>query len=213
MATGVSIKFDFGKLDDFAERLGSISQDQLGQIVVSGLNKVLESAFDLAQSRMLATINLDPAYVNRKMEKVEATRERPVAEIVAPFGSKADLTTLSHYGAMLTTTATAHPDSAGRPDWAIPPGQKQGHPSVEVQRGDRKQMQSSKAFIIPKLKDNQGNPLIFKRKASGSLAVVYGPSVYQLFGVTAGDIEVEVSDDLADKILAMAGDAVERALT
>lgn len=213
MATGVSIKFDFSKLDDFSARLGSIGQEQLAQAIVSGLNTAMESAFDLAQSRMLATINLDPSYLDRKMEKVEATRERPVAEIVAPFGSKSDLTTLSHYGAMMTTTATAHPDSAGRPDWAIPAGQKQSHPSVEVQRGDRKEMKSSKAFIIPKLKDNSGNPLIFKRKASGSLAVVYGPSVYQLFGVTAGDIEVEVSDDLADKILAMAGDAVERALT
>ncbi len=229
-----AIKIDTSAVEALAERLGDIRAATLGDTLVDTINEVAGSAYELSRRTITTDINLTDAYVQRRMELKPATKSRPTAEIVAPFGKK-NLTNLSHYGSQVGETKEVNWSNeriidevfGGKerfgpwPGWTrrkgtahmgIPVGRKAYTMSAEVVRGSRKSI--GKKFTLPGRRDTEGNPLVFERvgpggkSGKGSLQSLLGPSVYQLFRVAAERIEERVGDDLRDAVV----EAAERAL-
>jgi len=202
-----SIKFDASELDALADRLGTATPESLGAKLVEVTNEQLESAYELSRKRMLSGINLTDSYLRERFEINKATAQKPTGEIIATARDKKDLTLLTKYDYQVGQIKVKNPDrSKGYAKLGIPKGKKQGAPSVEVVRGARKQVQSSKAFVFISKK---GTPLIVKRNPNGKLSsALLGPSVYQLFRVAAGELEQQIGDDYQTAII----DAAEREL-
>ena len=228
-----SITVDADAVEQLAAKLGEIDSATLGERLIETVNDVAGSAYELSRRTITTDINLTDAYVQRRMEFKPATKAKPVAEIVAPFGKK-NLTNLSHYGSETGETKPVNwtnerivsevfkgKDKFGPwPKWTrrtgaahmdIPEGRKAYKMVAEVTRGKRTSI--GKKFTIPGKRDSEGNPLVFERigpggkSGKGLIAPLYGPSVYQLFRVAAERIEDRVGDDLRDAVI----DAAERA--
>lgn len=205
-----SIKVDTSQLEALVEGLGEVTPEALGQRLVEVTNEQIESAYDLSRKRMLSGINLTDGYVKRKMAVTQATANKPVAEIIA-YGGREYLTSLSHYGAMQlakdVTWSNERIASMGKtfgqwPGWVrrkgnaalgIPVNKKAAGRSVEVVRGSRKKI--GPAFAIPGKRDNEGNPIVFRRNGADKVEALTGPSVYQLFRVAATALEEQIGDD------------------
>ena len=209
MASAFTVKIDVSQLDGFAAKLDRLTPEQIGALTVSAINDATDSAYELARTRMLATINLTDAYVRRKMQVEHATAARPMASITAS-GGKSDMTVLSHYGVMQDTQSVLHPSrSRGDAKRGIPAGQKSAGMSVEVTRGSRAMIEHG--FTMPGKKDREGNLLVFTRDKAGKIKARTGPSVYQLFRAAAGAIGDEVTDNLEATLIDMADKALQRA--
>lgn len=91
-----------------------------------------------------------------------------------------------------------------------------------------------KAFTLPGKLDREGNPLVFKavegtygagsskrnteagfnrRKGRSKIEALYGPSVYQLFRVAAGEIAPGVSDDLENAVVQAAERELQKVIS
>lgn len=211
-----AIDVDVNKVLSLGQNLDEIDGQMLAEIGTQAVNEVADRAFALAKRRMLQGLNLNEAYVNRRITVRKAqVSARPRAVVT----SAGDVTTLGHYGATVVTRSVKHPKrSKGNKPLGIPPGEKQGGVQVEVTRGNRKIVREGfdDVFRVAKFRDSDGNPLIFQRikgskNASGKekLKVLYGPSVYQLFKYQIPLIRNEVEDDLEETIGQLAEQAIE----
>jgi len=206
-----SFTVDVRQLARAAERLASVDDAMLDKSMVGELNKIVDETFDDARGRMSAGINVTDAYMRSKMDVVHATPERGLrAEIIAR-GGRGDQSPLGRY---FTGQATAPaPRAKGDPARGIAPGRKRAGVMVEVSRGAPKLIKN--AFTMP-LRAGAvagGNGIgVFTRSKYGVVQHRYGPAVYQLFRVAAGNIEDSVGDKL-ERLGIVAAEALEKALS
>lgn len=196
---------------------------ELDQVVVLGeqldqsatlaarLNEIVDDVYETARGRMNAGINLTDAYLQSKMYVVHASPGRGLqAEIVARGGS-ADQTPLGRY--MTRQVTTAAPRAKGDPKRGISAGRKAAGVAVEVTRGSEKVLQN--AFTMPLRAGTTagGNGIgVFTRSKFGLVRHRYGPAVYQLFRVAAGELERSVADTVEEQLGRAAAQALEEAL-
>lgn len=205
----LGIEIDFRALEGIADGFGRLGGERMANIGVDAVNQVGASTEQKFRERIAATINLSDAYLRGRMQFIPAQPNAAVAEAIirAPYRH----TPLSRYDPAQLVQPVKRPDRAkGDPARGIPKGRKPAGMTVEVTRGSRKTF--ANAFTIPtrpKLRDSDGNPLLFTRKADGKLEVRYGPSVYQLVRVQIDRTEDEVGIDLELAVLAEAERAVE----
>jgi len=210
------IKFELQPLTEFADRLARLTPAELGRTYVQAINETVDSTYDLARARMLRGINLTDDYVQRKMKVEHATEKKTSASIVA-FGSGKFTTALSHYGAMQSDKAVTWDNAriaaftefgpwpgwtkrVGNPALGINPDRKADGISVEVVKGQRKNIKG--AFGIRGKTDSNGTPIVFRRKGnSRTVEALTGPSVYQLFKIAAKGIQGQVSTDLETAVI------------
>lgn len=227
MAKLFAFKLDVNDVEDLADDLDRLTPEELAAATVKALNDSIDSAYVLSRNAMLKSINLSDAYVQRKMEVEHATPSKPVATLTA-FGGSAFTTSLSHYGALQLTTnvrwsnerilALGHKFEKW-PGWTrrtgsaalgIPVNEKAAGKSVEVSRGRRKKM--GPTFSIPGKKDNEGNPIIFRRNSADKLEALSGPSVYQLFSSAIPLVYETVADDLEQAVAEAAQQYIQKEL-
>jgi hypothetical protein len=205
-----SVKVDISQVVGLSDRLAGLATEELGAATVKAINDTTDSIYDLARTRMLASVNLTDAYIQRKMKVAPATTGKPEASITA-FGQRGDMTGLSHYGAMQVTQAVLNPTrSKGDKKRGIPQGQKAAGISVEVTRGKRALVE--RGFTMPGIEDKDGNMVVFARNRANKIRSRTGPSVYQLFRAAAIVIEPEAEDQLRDSLVQMAEKALEKGL-
>ena len=208
MATTL-LKIDVTKVEGLGERLGKLTGQEIVAASVTALNSAMESAYDLARQRMVASVNLDDPYIRTKMDVVPATLQKPKASVVA-VGNKPVVTPLSRYPNQLVLAqrkTTGHQyNNKKRPYTGalkLPEGMRQKAVEVRVSRqgGGATLLY---AFMQP-LKSGAvagGNGFgIFARDRSGKKLHRYGPAVYQMFKTLLPTIEGEVGDDLSTKLL------------
>lgn len=202
---------DVTEVLDIAERLARVENITQDAAVVRTLNQVVDDVYETARGRMNSGINLEDSYLQSKMAVVHATPERGLrAEIIAR-GGRGDQTPLSRY--MVGQATTSAPRARGDAARGIPAGQKRAGVKVEVSRGSVKTLKN--AFTMPLRAGGTagGNGIgIFTRSRYGVLRHRYGPAVYQLFRVAAGELEQSVGDILVDKLGTAAEEALERAI-
>jgi hypothetical protein len=237
MASKFAIKIEMGQVEALGQKLANVSAERIGDVVVASLNEVVHETYDLARQKMTAGINLKDQYVQRQMSVEEATKSRPVAEITA----KGVVTGISHYGAMQDPQKVSYtneyilqkfgkfskwpgwPERTGAPSKGIPVGQKVGKMSARVGSATKS---IGKKFVIPKLKDTEGNSMVFRglgkpgrgvmdrnrKQSRQAVERVLGPSVYQLFRFAAEELQGEVADNLEQRLVEEAVRVFEEAL-
>lgn len=207
------IKIDPTQVEELADRLGQVDPERLGEALVDTVNKVAQETYELSRKHITDGVNLDDAYVQRRMEVREATQKRPEAAIV---GLGRYETNLSHYGAMQTPGVVNWTNdwilaNKGKfskwPGWTqrkgdeargIRPDEKQYKMAAQVRRGSSKSV--GKKFTLPGKTDSSGNPLVFRRDGD-QIRGVLGPSVYQLFRVAAENLYEQAGDNLEKAIV------------
>lgn len=198
-------------VEEQAARLAQIENLSKDVALVRTLNAVVDDVYETARGRMNAGINLTDAYLRSRMAVVHASPERGLrAEIIAR-GGRDDQTPLGRYFVGQATTSA--PRAKGDAKRGISPGQKSAGVKVEVGRGQVKTLKN--AFTQPLLAGSTagGNGIgIFTRSRFGVVRHRYGPAVYQLFRVAAGELEQSVGDILVDKLGDAAQEALERAI-
>lgn len=196
------------RLADDLARAENLTEDAA---LVRTLNTIVDDVYETARGRMNAGINLTDAYLQSKMFVVHATPARGLrAEIVAR-GGRGDQTPLERY--MTGYETKAAPRAKGSPSKGIPAGRKAAGVRVEVSRGKSKPIEN--AFTMPLRAGGLagGNGLgVFTRSRYGIVRHRYGPAVYQLFRVAAGELEQSIGDTLVDQLSTVAQQALERAL-
>lgn len=206
-----SFSVDVSQVEEQAKRLAQAENIGHDVALVRVLNSVVDDVYETARGRMNAGINLSDSYLQSKMAVVHATAERGLrAEIIAR-GGRDDQTPLGRYFVGQATVSA--PKSKGDAKRGISPGQKSAGVKVEVGRGQVKVLKN--AFTQPLLAGSTagGNGIgIFTRSRYGVVRHRYGPAVYQLFRVAAGELEESIGDILVDKLGDAAQEALERAL-
>lgn len=179
--------------------------------LVRELNAIVDDVYETARGRMNAGINLTDAYLQSKMFVVHATLGRGLrAEIVAR-GGRGDQSPLSRY--MVGYETAPAPRAKGSPVKGVPAGRKVVGVRVEVTRGQVKTLQNAFTMPLRAGGTSGGNGIgVFTRSKYGVVRHRYGPAVYQLFRVAAGELEQSVGDLMADKLGSVAQEALERAL-
>ncbi len=235
MATNAfNIKIDVSNVEGLADTLGKLTPEHIGEITIDAINSVADKTYDISRKTILRGVNLTDSYVQRRMVVEHATKQKPEAAIIA-FGGKSFLTSLSHYGAMQQTQAVTwtneriladgHKFGKKWPGWirrtgdaarGIAVGEKTGGVSVNVT--SRKQLKTSKAIIVPNIKDRDGNSLVFKRvggsgRKDSKLQALTGPSVYQMFRTAIPLIQDEAFDNLEREVTDAAVSIFEKELT
>lgn len=202
---------DVSQVQEQAERLAraeNISQDVA---LIRTLNAVVDDVYETARGRMNAGINLSDSYLQSKMAVVHATPGRGLSAEIIARGGRDDQTPLGRYYVGQVTVSS--PGAKGDAKRGISAGQKGAGVKVEVGRGQTKVLKN--AFTQPLLAGSTagGNGIgVFTRSRYGVVRHRYGPAVYQLFRVAAGELEQSVGDILVDKLGAAAEDALDRAL-
>lgn len=202
---------DVRELARAADRLSRVDDAMLDKSMVGELNKIVDETFDDARGRMNAGINVTDAYMRSKMDVIHATPERGLrAEIIAR-GGRSDQSPLGRYFVAQNTVAA--PRAKGDPSRGIGPGRKRAGVTVEVSRGAPKLVKN--AFTMPLRAGAAagGNGIgVFTRSKYGLVQHRYGPAVYQLFRVAAGNLEDSVGDKL-ERLGVVAAEALEKALS
>lgn len=197
-----NVDIDVASVSALADRLSTLDADSLGGAALRAVNAIADETYDLARPRMIDKINLSDAYVQKRMRVEHATDPNKASATIIASGSRPDMTILARYGARQLTQPVKHP-SRSRGDQLysrnMAPGQKSGGISVEVTRSSRKTI--ANGFFMP-LKNGNGVGL-FTREGPGKKNYKhrYGPSVYQLFRVTADSMLGEVGDNLQTRLL------------
>lgn len=205
------IKLDVASISGLSDRLSRLTPEALGAATVQAINDTTDSVYQLARAQMTATLNLTDDYIRRKMEVTRATTQTPES-VISAVGSRSNMTSLSHYGAMQERKAANNPARAkGDEKRGIPKGQKAAGLSVEVTRGSRKLL--AHGFTMPNKRDNSGNLLVFTRDRAGKVRSRTGPSVYQLFRSAAQAVGPDAEKQLRDSLIEQADQAIARALT
>lgn len=202
---------DVSEIAEQAARLAAIENLSEDVALIRTLNAVVDDVYETARGRMNAGINLTDAYLQSKMAVVHATPARGLrAEIIAR-GGRGDQSPLGRYFVGQATAPA--PNAKGDPKRGIPGGRKRAGVNVEVSRGQVKTIKN--AFTMPLRAGGQagGNGIgVFTRSRYGVVRHRYGPAVYQLFRVAAGELEQSVGELLEDKLGNAAADALDRAL-
>lgn len=209
MARASLFKITTDALKDAAGDLGDISAQELTRRSVEALNEVVDRTYDLARERITTGINLDDAYLRRRMSVTHADTSRLQAEIVAR-GDRPSMTRLASYDArMVIVPRTTRGRSRNTGRLGIPQGSKQSGIDVTVVRGSEKTMGS--AFLLRlKQGSEDGNKFgVFIREGKRKKHL-YGPSVYQLFRWQAERITDEVADDLETTLIERVQEQLDR---
>lgn len=214
MATRYALKIDARQVEKLAGALESISGSEVSEAAVAALNIVVDKTYDLARQNITSGINIDDAYLRRKMTVTHATQGKQVATISAS-GDRDSLTVLGRYGAkpIIVSNRTRRP-RLGNAKLGISPGSKQQGVSVSVTRGSSKAVE--RGFLMPLMRGSEagGNGMgVFARTRAGVLKHRYGPSVYQLFSYQANAILGEVTDDLENTLVDMVEMQIKKALS
>jgi len=231
----VRIEFALRDLEKFGLDLNKLSPEELGATMVVELNRVGKDAYELSRKTILRGVGLTDAYVSRKMDTVEATKQIPTFQIVAAR-KKGFETGLGHYGAMPLTKRVRWPDpiegmKIGPYPWGMytprKDDEKPAGASVEVVRGSRKNLLN--AFSIPGKVDSEGSPILFVGRGgrSGSkventdrqgrkvgrqkIRRLLGPAVYQLFRTTIPLVRDEIEQDLEAAVVRAAEEYMNEA--
>lgn len=184
---------------DAADRVAKLDQGSLQKVLVDGLNEVTERAYDIGRDRITSDVNLDDDYLRRRMD-VEYADRRLRTEIVA-YGSSQNMTRLATYNAhpVIVPRETAY-RNRNRGKNNIPQGMKQAGVTVEVRRGNEKEM--GRAFMMRlRAGAESGEKFgVFIREGQ-QVKHLFAPAVYQLFRVQSARIAPEVADDLETTVL------------
>lgn len=211
MARRNAFKIELDQVVVLGEQLDAAEQLDQSAAMAARLNEIVDDVYETARGRMNAGINLTDAYLQSKMYVVHASPGRGLsAEIVARGGS-GDQTPLGRY--MTRQVTAAAPRAKGDPKRGISAGRKAAGVAVEVSRGSEKVLQN--AFTMPLRAGNTsgGNGIgIFTRSRFGIVRHRYGPAVYQLFRVAAGELEQSVADTVEEQLGRVAVQALEEAL-
>lgn len=223
-----ALHFDAEALTARGIALGEFTGDAIGKAIVTALNEVVGEAYDLSRKRMIDGINLTDAYLRRKMVLSDATSAKPQASITA-VGTDTQLSQfqpLQHVTDVNWSNAriTGMGKKFGKwPGWTrrtgnsaigIAENKKADGQSAAIRRGNRAKFEH--AFSIGGKKDNDGNLLMFTRKAGGDKTrVLLGPAVYQLFkyqlnGTLMGDAEDRLAESLAAHVRAAMAEALTK---
>lgn len=202
------ISLDVSQVAALADRVGRIDGELLGQITLGAVNRVAARTYTTSQAAMLAGINLSPEYLHERMSlKLGADSSRPRAVITA----RRRHTTLATYGARQLTQPVKHPArSKGDARLGIPPGQKAAGVSVEVRRGQRKNMRG--AFLMPLLNGNGFGVFLKTGPGKKDYKHLYGPSVYQLFKATLERMHADIQQDLFGEVSTSLDSEIEKVL-
>ncbi len=211
MARRSAFKIELDQVVVLGEQIGAAEQLDQSATLAARLNEIVDDVYETARGRMNAGINLTDAYLQSKMYVVHASAGRGLqAEIVAR-GGKEDQTPLGRY---MTRYATAPaPRAKGDPKRGISAGRKAAGVVVSVARGSEKVLPY--AFTMRLLAGNTsgGNGIgVFTRSKFGLVRHRYGPAVYQLFRVAAGELERSVADTVEEQLGRAAAQALEEAL-
>lgn len=202
---------DVTALAAMADKLSGINDTSIDASMVQELNVIVDQVYEAARGRMNAGINLTDAYLQSKMSVIHAIPERGLrAEIVAR-GGRDDQSPLGRYFVKQLTVAA--PRARGDVKRGIGPGQKAAGVEVEVSRGSPKTL--THAFTMPLRAGAQagGNGLgIFTRSKYGLVKHRYGPAVYQLFRVAAGELEESTADTIEARLGRIAEEALAKGL-
>jgi len=210
MASKFDIKIDVASVQGLGDKLSRLTPEALGAATVQAINDTTDSVYQIARTRMTATLSLTDEYIRRKMEVTRATTQTPEATISA-VGRRSNMTSLSHYGAMQERKAVNNPARAkGDEKRGIARGQKAAGISVEVTRGSRKLL--AHGFTMPNKRDNSNNLLVFTRDRAGKVRARTGPSVYQLFRSAAQAVAPDAENQLRASLIEQADQAIARAL-
>jgi hypothetical protein len=206
-------KIDIEPLKQFGERLGSISESQIGQATVEALNTITEGLYELGRDRMIKNINLDDSYVKGKMELTKATVGNPTSSVRADGRD----TVLGRFDAKPVTASTVSPAGKlkGNPRLGIPAGRKQAGVTVRVQRDQVNSDFVPRGFLLPLRAGNVdgGNGLgVFARSRDGTLKHRYGPSPYQLFRKQIPDLLNEADEAFEIEATDRVGELLRKAL-
>lgn len=211
MARRSSFSIDVSELAAAAAKLASVNDQALDASMVPELNKIVDDIYETARGRMNAGINLTDSYLTSKMNVIHATPERGLrAEIIAR-GGRGEQTPLGRYfKGQLTESA---PRAKGDPSRGISAGRKQAGVSVEVSRGSSRPIAGGFTMPLRAGRESGGNGLgIFTRSKYGLVQHRYGPAVYQLFRVAAGELQDSLGDKL-ERLGIVAEQALEKALS
>lgn len=210
--TLVSLKLDTTELDDLVQRLGHLSNEDLGAAMVEAVNETTRATYELGRKTMLSGINLQDAYLLRRMQVDLATTSAPKATITA-LGGRGFTTGLSHYSVQQLTKPARSKlyRLKGYPKLGIPAGSKTDGVSVEVVGGSRKRMGS--VFAMTKFTDADGNFVLFSRDKLGKIKSKKGLSVYQLFSAAIPKIKDQTMDDLEKSVVKEAESAMMKVLS
>ena len=202
-------KVDSADIASVAERLTGMSAGlSTSAAMVTALNEVVDAVYVTARSRMNSGINLADAYLQSKMQVQHASSGNLSASIFASGSEKGDQSPLGRYFTSQNVVAAAK--AKGDPKRGIAPGFKQAGVSVEVLRGASKPVMGGKAFTMT-LKSGNGTG-IFVRTKYGQVRHLYGPAVYQLFRVAAGELDGAIGDTVEERLSSVAQRALQDAL-
>lgn len=199
---------DIDAVSVLANDLSGVDPRTLARAASQALNETAERTYDIARERISAGVNLDDAYLRRRMRIDPATAYGLKAAIVAK-GDYSDLTRLASYGAqMVIVPRTSGGKSRNTGRLGIPQGRKQAGVNVSVLRGGSKTMES--AFLL-KLREGsqQGEKYGVFIRHNGKKKHLYGPSVYQLFRWQAPRLANDTADDLEQTLIARVGDQMK----
>lgn len=201
MATRIDLDMT-AALAGLSDRIGEITGERLQSVGTEAVNAVATRTMPSLRESIVETINLNGAYVAART-RLELAKPGAQAEakLIAPFRA----TGLGRYLPVISTQPVKHPSrSKGNPRLGIPAGRKPLVVSVSVTRGTRKSMSDPTAFLNPKQRDSDGNPMVFVRRTGSRYPVraLYGPAVYQLFRVARDRHIDEISSDLELELLA-----------
>lgn len=212
MATSFKINVKVGAVKELADAIGRAASDEvLGAAEIRAVNKVTDRTYNVARERMNEGINLDDAYIQRRL-KVQSATDRPRATITAD-GSNV---VLGRYNPKTRLRPVRNAAKArGDVRRGIPPGMASAGVTVEVTRGRPKLIETG--FMMPLKRGTEagGNGIgVFTRDSQGRIRHRYGPSVYQLFrSVTEHLVYSEVvQDDLQETVLAEIDAAIRKVL-
>ena len=188
--------------------LGNMDPRTLARAMTQALNETAERTYDIARERISAGVNLDDAYLRRRMEVEPASASGLTATIVAK-GDYTKLTRLASYNAQMVIVPRAGAGKSrntGR--LGIPQGRKQVGVNVAVVRGVEKEVQGG--FML-KLREGsqQGEKYGVFIREGGKKKHLYGPSVYQLFRWQAPRLANDTADDLEQTLIARVGDQMK----
>lgn len=199
-------------VEALASDLGRLDQQAIARGAAQALNETTERLYDTARDRISAGVNLDDAYLRRRMQVELATTSGLTSAVVAK-GDTANLTRLASYNAqMVIVPRTSRAKSRNTGRLGIPQGQKQSGVSVSVMRGGDKTMDG--AFLL-RLKEGsrQGDKFGVFIRDGDKKKHLYGPSVYQLFRWQAPRLASDTADDLEQTLLARVSEQMKDLLS
>lgn len=193
-----------------SERLAKVDSLTQDSEMVQRLNELVDDVYETARGRMNAGINLTDAYLRARMNVIHATPQRGLSAEIVARGARSDQTPLGRY--MSGQATVDAPRAKGDASRGISAGRKQAGVQVQVRRGAEKTITNGFTLPLRAGKELGGNGIgIFTRSRFGIVQHRYGPAVYQLFRVAAGELEDSVGDKL-ERLGIVAQDALEKAI-